>query len=258
MYKNVKFNYSQLVDILSAGGEIVLKNINNEVLYVLNKDNVKSADDCTVNLQVEEVIVEINGVKRNGTIDFEFTKASGKANLDKKTFVKIDSVESKIKATAKYIGLEEEIILEEASTVKYFEETKTNATLKINKDSLATIKSNGNVEFKIELNNNVLTSDLYVNPSFEITLTAKQLYKIVKAIQDKVNEQTRLEGSYSKIDSSDVAKIMPASELLAVKKLTVEDLHKSAFIKERFGKKNGKPGPYSLIINKSNSLPSFL
>ena len=71
-----------------------------------------------------------------------------------------------------------------------------------------------------------------VNPSFEITLTAKQLYKIVKAIQDKVNEQTRLEGSYSKIDSSDVAKIMPASELLAVKKLTVEDLHKSDFIKE--------------------------
>ena len=170
MYKNVKFNYSQLVDILSAGGEIVLKNINNEILYVLNKDNVKAAEDCTVNLQVEEVIVEINGVKRNGTIDFEFTKAIGKSNLDKKTFVKIDSVESKIKATAKYIGLEEEIELEEVSIIKYFEETKTNATLKINKDSLATIKSNGNVEFKIELNNNLLTSDLYVNPSFEIVL----------------------------------------------------------------------------------------
>lgn len=170
IFERVKFNYSQLKDILSNGGEVVIKNTSDEDVYVLTKDNIKEAKDCEIDLQVEGVIIEINGVKKNGSIDFELTKTIGKSNLDKKTFVKIEGIESTISATAKYFGIDEIIELDEISTTKIFEETKTNATLSINKEQLNTTKSNGNVEFKIELNNNNFKSDLYVNPSFEIVL----------------------------------------------------------------------------------------
>ena len=51
-----------------------------------------------------------------------------------------------------------------------FEETKTKAKLTINKDALSTVVNNEDVEFKIELGNNKDTSDLYVDPMFDIEL----------------------------------------------------------------------------------------
>ena len=47
-------------------------------------------------------------------------------------------------------------------------ETKTEATLTIDSNKLSSMRVNENVELRIELHNNKNTSDLYVNPSFEI------------------------------------------------------------------------------------------
>ena len=64
--------------------------------------------------------------------------------------------------------IEDRLQLQTISTSKDFEESQTSATLSMNRDTLSTIKTNGNVELRVELNNDKETSDLYINPSFEI------------------------------------------------------------------------------------------
>ena len=173
-YRKIKFNYSQLKEILSAGGEILVKNTNDEVLYVLNNDVINSENDCVANLNgAEGIFVEVNNVKRNGQIDFEITKSIAGCNLTKDVFSRITDIESKISAIVRYTGIEEDIVLQEIGVNKGFKESKTKINLEMSKTKLATTKTNGNVEFKIELNNNTFDSDLYVNPMFEIAFPSE-------------------------------------------------------------------------------------
>ena len=51
-----------------------------------------------------------------------------------------------------------------------FHSWPTNATLEISQSELSSVSANEGVNFKIRLNNNEDTSDLYENPVFEIRL----------------------------------------------------------------------------------------
>ncbi len=168
-YKKVKFNYSEISSILAEGGEIVITNTNNETLYILNKDVITKETDCEINLNgANGIIVYANNIAKNGTINFELTKAIKKCNYDKPVFKSIAKIESRISAEVKYSKIEDRLQLQTISTSKDFEESQTSATLSMNRDTLSTIKTNGNVELRVELNNDKETSDLYINPSFEI------------------------------------------------------------------------------------------
>lgn len=168
-YKKVKFNYSEISSILAEGGEIVITNTNNETLYILNKDVITKETDCEINLNgANGIIVYANNIAKNGTINFELTKAIKKCNYDKPVFKSIAKIESRISAEVKYSKIEDRLQLQTISTSKDFEESQTSATLFMNRDTLSTIKTNGNVELRVELNNDKETSDLYINPSFEI------------------------------------------------------------------------------------------
>lgn len=170
--KNIKFNSAQLQEILANGGEIVLKNLNEEVLYIINKDLLKNENEIELKLNNERnLLIELNGIKRNGTIDFELSKVIGKCELEKEIFNKnITDIESVVEMKVKYLGMAEEIQLTPMATKKAFEKSSTNATLSVNKEVFSTTKENGNIEFKIELNNNNVNGDLYANPTFEIAL----------------------------------------------------------------------------------------
>ena len=56
------------------------------------------------------------------------------------------------------------------------------------------------------------------NPSFEITLTAKQIHRIVNCVKNKVNHQTQLEGSDVNISKTRLKEYLPAEELLNIAK----------------------------------------
>lgn len=168
-YKKIKFSYAEISSILAEGGEIVITNADGELLYTLNASLIANENDCIINLNgAKGIIVYANNIAKNGIINFELTKAIKKCNLDKATFKGITQIESKITAEVKYLEIDEKLALQEIGTRKYFEESYTSANLSINKETLSTINSNDNVELKIELNNDKETSDLYVNPSFEL------------------------------------------------------------------------------------------
>ena len=168
-YKKIKFSYAEISSILAEGGEIVITNANGELLYTLNASLITNENDCSINLNgANGIIVYANNIAKNGTINFELTKAIKKCNLDKAVFKEITQIESRITAEVKYLEIDEKLALQEIGTRKSFEESYTSANLSINKETLSTINQNDNVELKIELNNDKETSDLYINPMFEL------------------------------------------------------------------------------------------
>lgn len=171
-YKNIKFRYEEIKNFLEQGGSIEIKNNNGELIYTLNNDLVKSDEDAEVAIQgdVRGVEISFKDIKVNGNINVEFIKAIGKCTYEKSAFSNFKKLESRINGIVKYSADSEGTNLVEIKTEKEFEESKTSAEIQMNQTSLSTTELNENVEFKIILNNDVETSDLYVNPIFEIAL----------------------------------------------------------------------------------------
>ena len=168
-YRKVKFSYSEISTLLVNGGEIVITNEAGEVIYTLNKEVIKTEEDCEVNLNGQTgIIIYARNIAKNGSLNFELVKVIKGCNYEKTAFKNFTSIESRISAEVKYQKIEETLELETIGTAKQFEEATTLATLSINKETLSTTKSNENVEIKIELNNDKENSDLYVNPAFEV------------------------------------------------------------------------------------------
>lgn len=206
-YRKVKFSFSEITTLLVNGGEIVITNEAGEVLYTLNKEVIKTEEDCEISLNGQTgIIIYARNIAKNGSLNFELVKVIKGCNYEKTAFKNFTSIESRISAEVKYQKIEETLELETIGTAKQFEEATTLATLSINKETLSTTKSNENVEIKIELNNDKENSDLYINPAFEVVFpkyvkevtiqNANVLYenglKISKIDTYKENDITRI------------------------------------------------------------------
>ena len=71
-----------------------------------------------------------------------------------------------------------------------------------------------------------------INPSFEVTLFAKQIIKIINGVKEKINTQLTLEGNFDTITLSEFTEIISAEELFKYNRPSAEDLQKSGFITE--------------------------
>lgn len=167
-YKNIKFNYSDVKNILQKGGNIEVYTTAGELVYTLDNNLIKTEEDCIININYADgIVVYVNNIAVNGTIHFEMTKVIKKCNYDKAAFKNFTEIESRINAEVKYSNIDQTLALEEIKVAKGLKESYTRANVYINKENLSTIQQNENVELKIELNNDKEDSDLYVNPSFE-------------------------------------------------------------------------------------------
>lgn len=168
-YKQISFNYAEISALLADGGDIVITNALNETIHTLNKDNITNEESYTINLNgANGIIIYANNVTKNGTLNFELTKAIKKCNYDKTIFKNISKIESRVSGEVKYLNIEDRIPLQTIAVAKDFEESSTSATLSVSRNLLSTTNSNDNIELKIQLNNDKEGSDLYINPYFEI------------------------------------------------------------------------------------------
>ena len=171
-YKNIKFRYDEIKDLLENGGTIEIKNSNGDLLYILNKDLIKSDEDTEIAIEgdVRGIEISFKNITTNGNINIEFIKAIGKSSYEKAAFANFKKLASKINAVVKYSEDSKETALDQIKIEKEFEESNTTAEITMNRVNLSTTEINENVEFKIELNNDKEDSDLYINPVFEIAL----------------------------------------------------------------------------------------
>lgn len=225
-YRKIKFKYDEIAELLEKGGIIEIKCNSGELLYTLNSELIKSQENCELELKGEITGVEISfqNISVNGNMTIDFVKAIGKSNFDKSAFSNFEKLESRIKAEVKYEESEISTELPEIKTEKYFENSFTKAEINIEKEALTTTSINENVEIKIELNNHLETSDLYVNPVFEIVFpkyvknvevkATNLLYEdelkvkstVVYKDEDIVKMQVALEGVQTKFSTGTLTK----------------------------------------------------
>lgn len=165
-YKGIKFKRSEIQEMLDKGTTIDLLDENNNVFHTISKEN----SSCNIGFseKINMVKIRFNNIQTNGNIQITFVKTIETSKYTPIEFSAFLKLSSKIKTKVKYAGFEESFELKEIETVKEFSESYTQATLSMNRENLSAINNNENVEFKIELNNHLTTSDFYKNPSFEI------------------------------------------------------------------------------------------
>ena len=166
MYAGVRFNLAEIKEMLEQGSTIDLLDAEGNVFHTITKD--VDATKIEFAHKIDSLKVRINNVKVNGNLSIEFIKAIDKSQYSQAEFVLFEKIENTYKAEVKYVGFEEVFQLPEVKEEIKFTDTITQVNLLMNTSSLSTVYLNENVEFKIDLLNNIETSDLYKNPSFEL------------------------------------------------------------------------------------------
>lgn len=169
-YNKVKFNYTEIKNILQNDATVEIQTLDGNLLYTLTKDNIQNEDACEIKLASKEkgLYIVFKNVSVNGNVSVEFTKGIGKSNYDKAMFNSFKQIKSFVSAELKYREFEERYPMAEMATTKDLENSKTIAELNLTNENLTTIAKNDNVELRIALNNDKQDSDLYINPSFEL------------------------------------------------------------------------------------------
>ena len=166
MYAGVKFNYVEIKDMLEQGSTIDLLDENGNVFHTISKDVTASKIEFAN--KINSLKVRINNVKVNGNLSIEFVKSIAKSQYSLAEFTSFERIENVYKASVKYVGFEDIFQLPEVKEGIRFLNTITQANLVMNTSHLSTFYENQNIEFKIDLINNLETSDIYKNPSFEL------------------------------------------------------------------------------------------
>ncbi len=166
MYAGVRFNLAEIKEMLEQGSTIDLLDSEGNVFHTITKD--VDATKIEFAHKIDSLKVRINNVKVNGNLSIEFIKAIDKTQYSQAEFVSFEKIENTYKAEVKYVGFEEVFQLPEIKEEIKFTDTITQVNLLMSTSSLSTVYLNENVEFKIDLLNNIDTSDLYKNPSFEL------------------------------------------------------------------------------------------
>ena len=166
MYAGVRFNLAEIKEMLEQGSTIDLLDAEGNVFHTITKE--VDATKIEFAHKIDSLKVRINNVKVNGNLSIEFIKAIDKVQYSQAEFVGFEKIENTYKAAVKYVGFEEIFSLPEIKEEIKFVDTTSQVNFLMSMSSLSTVYTNENVEFKIDLLNNLDTSDLYKNPSFEI------------------------------------------------------------------------------------------
>ena len=165
-YKGVKFKTVEIQEMLEKGSTIDLLDGNGKVFHTISSEN--SATTITFSEKIDTLQIRINEIHTNGIIKVEFIKAIETSKYEPQQFKDITKISSTVDVHVKYAGFEERFSLPEVNIEKEFEDTITTVNFTMNKSQLSSMNENENVEFKIDLVNNLETSDIYKNPTFEL------------------------------------------------------------------------------------------
>lgn len=174
IYKQITINSSSFDELLGDEGKISIYNNEGRLLALIAKDSRTDKDGN----YVVEFLEEVSDIKlvtskplKNGNITMSIKKeiksdlGFTKSQID--NFEQIDILSEIYQIDEK---TNEETLVEEKDVSIPLEATVTKSQISINKDKLSTLVKNENVEMTIELGNDNETSDLYVDPIFEIEL----------------------------------------------------------------------------------------
>ena len=197
-YKQIAISKNDFDKILGEDGYIIILNNGTEIARI----------DKTLSLSEDGKYI-ISFEERYENIELEISKPIGIGNLKIQNTKTIDNsigytkqimqnmtiISSK--SNLSIVKVDEETISTENTVTTNLKDTITSAKIEIDKESLSTVVPNENIEIKIELNNQIPESDLYVNPVFDVILP-EEVEKI------EINNASLLYGEGLNIKSAEV------------------------------------------------------
>jgi len=172
-YKQISINKDNMVSLLGEDGTVTIKDLGGNVLTTIDKDyEVNEDGDYVYNFDsgISKIVVETSSVVAEGNLIISNVKSSKNSMYAKEQYTTFKELVSKTIGRAKYTYVEDLAVIGETEITTALNNTTTKASLVIDRDNLSTIATNENVELRLELNNNVDTSDVYGHSVFEIKM----------------------------------------------------------------------------------------
>lgn len=171
-YKTTEFSKENLISVLGEEGKIEVLNMNDEIISTISFD-METDENGKYIIKYDELIgkvkFRVSKPMNDGNISILSTKAIKKLDYSREIVKQFTNLVNVSEGFATYA---EDVIdnLGEVESIVNIKQTKSNSSFEIAQTELSTTVVNENVNFKVRLNNNDDTSDLYENPVFEIRL----------------------------------------------------------------------------------------
>ena len=172
-YKQISINKENFVNILGEDGTVTVKDVNGNVLAVINNETeTNEAGDFVISFEgrVSKLVFETTKPVQEGNLIISNKKASTNSIYSRDEYKEFDKLVSRTQAFVKYSYVEGLVDLGIVEIGTELKNTTTRANLVLDRDSLSTLATNSNVELRIELGNDKDTSDVYSHSVFDISL----------------------------------------------------------------------------------------
>lgn len=171
-YKNISISKENFEKILGTDGKIEIFDLEENLLGQIVLTEEIQDEYLIVNFEgnINKLLIKTSAPITEGNLNINITKVQFNPGYEKETYKNIDSLNEEIIVKAKYKDITEIADVANETITTKLEDTKTEVNLVLNKESLSTLVKNNDVEFKIELNNHKINSDVFGNSIFEIKL----------------------------------------------------------------------------------------
>ena len=209
VYKSSILYKNELEKIFGEDYVITITDNGGNVLHTITKETVDENGVVTVNYDgiINGIKIKTTNPVSEGTIHIDNTRTiQGNSGYEKETLKEFTVLKTQTKViTNKVQSTSEEI--GESTTV--LEDTKTEAKLEINNNTLSTMQTNENIQLLVTLKSDSEKYDLYKNPIVEITLPKELSIEVTKTAQLNGQEEINIVNisKYTNNDGQEVIRI---------------------------------------------------
>lgn len=172
-YKQILVSKDNFNEILGENGYIEILDMAGNILTTINNNNeVDENGNYVVNFQdkISKIQIKTSKLVNTGNLVVSNVKAVSNVDMKKSEYSNINYLLTDTIQKAKFTYVQDYVELGNKIVKTILNDTTTDFNLSIDKQSLSTATTNKDVELRLELNNDEVTSDLYGNSVFEIEM----------------------------------------------------------------------------------------
>ena len=172
-YKEVSLDRINMIEILGEEGKVEIFDEAGNLITAIDNQTTETEDGkvlVTFDTEYKRLVIKTTKPVAEGLLVINTTKVSKDANISRDEYKNASSLKLNTKLQTKYTYVDELVEIETESAETNLVDTVTSPILKIDRDSLSTLSRNENVEIRIELNNDKVTTDPYGNSVFEVVM----------------------------------------------------------------------------------------
>jgi uncharacterized repeat protein (TIGR01451 family) len=175
-YKQLTISKENFNNVLGENGTIKISDLSGKEIALINNE-VQADENGNIIINIEEnnlskLKISTSKPVQEGNLIINVERIMTKSSYSKEDYKEFSNVTFESKMSAKYSYVSNDTQISTNSVTTNLKDTETKANIVLDRDNLSTIANNENVEIRVELNNNLDTSDVYGKSEFEIEMPA--------------------------------------------------------------------------------------